>query len=456
MKNLIYVCIVSGLLLFTACSNDQEYVFTQLPSERVQALETKCLNTLKESTDGWKLVYYPMEGDYGGFTFLFRFKDKNRVDMISDFESDVTVDYSYNLNLSESLVLTFDSYSPLHRLANPKYESLLEGGKKGFGLQGDFEFVVKEVSADEISLLGKKTGKELKLKKAGADDWNAVKDLAQMAANFVLGSSGLGMTVNGVMMKGGNVVLDDIFHVCKISYKNSEDKTVTVSSPYIIIADGCQFTKEVEVAGVKFDGLWVDLSAGFANREFISNDAAGAVRFFIIDLTPLHLTGDQVPTFMPNKNIASVDMLRSNNAEYIITEMSAGLAAKMAALKAEQPNFINFSLSMEEKEKDVIYYGRFAVNAYSPKKGKDGYQSYYFQNFELLDGTVNKVAFTNQGYTSHTNLDEYKDYDTNQNVKDIYKAFFASSGFTVIRDTEDIFWFRSNADPTVWMKLEAE
>lgn len=458
MKKLNYIWAALCVLFVAACSDDQEFVFSEQPSERIQAFQTECLTTLKEATEGWKMVYFPMEGDYGGFTFLFRFKDKNRVDMISDFAQD-EIDYSYNLNLSESLVLTFDSYSPLHQLADPKYESPLQDGDKGYGLEGEFEFIVKEIKADEIILLGKKYHKEVKFEKATAEDWNTVKAMGEMADNFDLGDNGLGMTIHGVLATGGYVNLDAVFHICTISYKDEEGETVTVSSPYIMGTDGCHFTHELEVAGVKFDGLNVDLSNGFANREFISNDEAGAIHFFIMDLTPLHLTGDQVPAFVPNKYIASVDMFRTNNEEYTITEMSAGLAAKQDALKKAAPDFINFTFSMEPKDKNgVTYNGRFIVNAYSPTKGKDGYQTYYFERFDLLDGTVNKVAFANQGYDSHTTLSsaEAKLYSGNQNVKDICQIMFAETGFTIIRDTDKIFWFRSNADPNVWMKLEAE
>ncbi|MFR7810304.1 MAG: hypothetical protein ACLU4N_14140 [Butyricimonas faecihominis] len=71
-------------------------------------------------------------------------------------------------------------------------------------------------------------------------------------------------------------------------------------TPYIITNEGCLFENEVEVAGVKFSGLTVDLSNGVTNR-IASNDADQAIRFFIMDLS-LEFDSGEVPTFVPNKS----------------------------------------------------------------------------------------------------------------------------------------------------------
>ena len=71
MKNLIYLFIAASMMLVTACSDDDEYVFSELPSERIEAFQKECQTTLRGATDGWKLVYYPQKGVYGGFTLCF-------------------------------------------------------------------------------------------------------------------------------------------------------------------------------------------------------------------------------------------------------------------------------------------------------------------------------------------------------------------------------------------------
>lgn len=88
-------------------------------------------------------------------------------------------------------------------------------------------------------------------------------------------------------MASGLVELDDIYHICEISYKDEEGDAVSVESPYVMTDKGCQFMQEIEVAGIKFSGLNVDLSEGFNNREFVSNDEGGSIRFFIQNFAPV-------------------------------------------------------------------------------------------------------------------------------------------------------------------------
>lgn len=161
-----------------------------------------------------------------------------------------------------------------------------------------------------------------------------------------------------------------------------------METPYVITNEGCLFENEVEVAGVKFSGLTVDLSNGVTNREFVSNDADQAIRFFIMDLSPLNLTPAEVPTFVPNKYIASVDMLKSHD-EYIITDMSASLKVEWEALQAELPNFEKFTLEMDRKDG---YEGSFRVTAINSGDGKSKSHNYDFGAFTLLNNTVNKYG----------------------------------------------------------------
>ena len=116
MKMLLYLWLLARVLLAAACTDDDD-VFSEESGVRLQAVIDECNTTLRGAENGWKMVYYPKVESYGGYTFLFKFGTKNRVQMISDFNMSEDTDYSYNFNTSESVVLTFDSYSPLHRLA---------------------------------------------------------------------------------------------------------------------------------------------------------------------------------------------------------------------------------------------------------------------------------------------------------------------------------------------------
>src|SRR5699024_4976657 len=104
---------------------------------------------------------------------------------------------------------------------------------------------------------------------------------------------------------------------------------------------------------------------------------------------PLNLTRDQIPTYVPSKNIASVDLLRTTNgddARYVITEMSAELEAQRDIIRNSLPNFIDFYLELNRKDG---YEGSFRIGAYQGTSVK--YYNYDFKTFELLDNSVNKV-----------------------------------------------------------------
>ena len=445
------------MILPVACSDDDD-VFSEESGVRLQAVIDECNTVLRGAENGWKMVYYPKVESYGGYTFLFKFGAKNRVEMISDFDTSTGTDYSYNFNTSESVVLTFDSYSPLHRLADPQYPAPDYSDKKGYGVEGDFEFVVQRVTTDTLYLVGKKNRVELPLTRATSEDWQLVGQMAEMSRCFVLGENDrLGMMVNGVLMPSGLVELDDIYHICEISYKDGDGDSFSVESPYIMTDKGCRFMQEIEVDGIKFSGLNVDLSAGFDNREFVSDDASGGIRFFIQNFAPLNLTRDQVPTYVPNKNIASVDLLRTANgddARYLITEMSADLEAQRDIIREELPNFIDFYMELNRKDG---YEGSFRIGAYQGTSVK--YYNYDFKTFDMLNNSVNQVLFANQAASSTTSGFTDKDLYSikyNKNTKAVYDAFFSGDGFVVIRDSDTVYWIRSLKDPNVWMKLEED
>ena len=85
MKKLIYLWLLASVLLAVACTDDDD-VFSEESGVRLQAVIDECNTTLRGAENGWKMVYYPKVESYGGYTFLFKFGTKNRVQMIRDFD----------------------------------------------------------------------------------------------------------------------------------------------------------------------------------------------------------------------------------------------------------------------------------------------------------------------------------------------------------------------------------
>lgn len=447
MKKIKYCWLILFFLQITACS-DEKYIFSESALDRIQEQYNKCQEELRGATDGWKLEYYPKPGTYGGFTFMFDFKVKNRVVMIADFMTE-REEYSYNLNLSESLVLTFDSYSPLHVLADPEYQPL--GQRKGIGIEGDFEFVVEKLGKDTITLKGKKRQNRYQLIRAAAADWLDVEGMDEVVNDFSLNASqSLLMKVNGSLYAGASGGFNDEVRMFTLNYAN-EEGDVKITEPYTITSRGIVFGRSLTISGVTFDGLIADKTNGFNNRVFKSNDPANAIQFTIKG--PLGLKPGDIPTFTPDPEVTSgKDLYDGTKVTYKVTLMSDDLQALVDVMKADLPNFVEYRLEMPRSS----YLGSLEIAAVD-LDGATKCCYYNFNGYDLINNSVNQVVFSRNGggtsYTSGFNSTERAKYTNHSSAKKIVDIFFAGTGFTVIEDEATVFWIRSNANPNTWMKL---
>lgn len=164
------------LLLLTglwSCKED-EGVFEQTADERLNQTLSAYQKELAEAPYGWKGIIYP--GGGGVYSFYFKFNDKNRVVMYSDFapESAATAkESSYRLKAMQTPSLIFDTYSYLHVLADP--DGRVNGGNDGEGLKSDYEFSFEKdtLNTGRITLTGTKNQSKLVLIKATQEEATA-------------------------------------------------------------------------------------------------------------------------------------------------------------------------------------------------------------------------------------------------------------------------------------------
>lgn len=166
MKNsLLYLLLLTTV--FFSCENSDDTVFEESADVRLNAALASYEKQLVEAPYGWNAVIYP--GGGGSYGFYFKFDDKNRVTMFSDFTDESAAkskESSYRLKAVQTPVLIFDTYSYLHVLADP--DEQVNGGTRGAGLLSDFEFSIfpDSVKTDAISLIGRKNQSRLVLTKA--------------------------------------------------------------------------------------------------------------------------------------------------------------------------------------------------------------------------------------------------------------------------------------------------
>ena len=156
MKKYVAYCILLFVAIgFQACLFQEDEFFDESSANRATGSVLECQEILKGSPNGWRMEYYAgADYSYGGIVFFMKFGE-NKVDIACEIAVDdnyvpgESVSSLYKVESEQSTMLVFDSYnSLLHAFAAPLgYNANLEG---------DYEFVIMEVSPEKIILQGKK------------------------------------------------------------------------------------------------------------------------------------------------------------------------------------------------------------------------------------------------------------------------------------------------------------
>lgn len=239
-----FLCLVMALpLLLTSCLHDQEDVFDESASTRMQSYLSNAKSTLESSEYGWAFDYYPNRNlTYGGFAYGVTFDDTAATVACSLAPS--TVEKSlYRMTTDDGPVLSFDTYNSLmHFFATPtsnRYE----------GYDGDFEFVIDSIGADRIKVHGKRTLNTMYLYKLDKSIEEYTEEAAEMSSNLILGSA------SGEV--GSTQVSADI-DVDAQSFTYTDDQGNTVSDPFTVTDKGIRFYTPVTIGGKTFSELAFD------------------------------------------------------------------------------------------------------------------------------------------------------------------------------------------------------
>lgn len=162
-----YLYLLFLATVFFSCENKDDTVFEESADVRLNAALASYEKQLVEAPYGWNAVIYP--GGGGSYGFYFKFDDKNRVTMYSDFSDEAAgkpKESSYRLKAMQTPSLIFDTYSYLHVLADP--DDKVNGGVLGEGLKSDFEFSIygDSLTEDRMAFVGRKNQSRLVLTKA--------------------------------------------------------------------------------------------------------------------------------------------------------------------------------------------------------------------------------------------------------------------------------------------------
>lgn len=259
MKKNITIYFLLALVSFglQSCLFQEDDYFDDSSANRATA-DVKRYNELLESApNGWRMEYYIGE-DYslGGITLLCKF-DGQRVKMASQgYDGSETISSLYKVVSEEATMLTFDTYNEyIHSFGRPQGVNPNPNGN----LEGDYEFIITDSSADQIVMRGKKYGNTIVMHALPEDlNWetyiNSVNETEESAFfnryQLLVDGNSLGM------MQQSN-------YTFVIGY-NDGGNVVQMQAPFYFTTDGLRFRESIALAGVNVQNfVWDNATETF-------------------------------------------------------------------------------------------------------------------------------------------------------------------------------------------------
>lgn len=296
MKKII-INILLITLVVSSCKKDDTRLFEKTADERLAETLAAYQSQLVGATNGWKGYITTDSGKGATYSFYFKFNDQNRVQMYSDFDitsATTLLESSYRLKALQQPSLIFDTYSYVHRLADPT--DSINNGTLGVGLVSDFEFAFDNTSpsADTIKLIGRIHGSKASLVRATQQEATAFnnKQLGNSLAFHNLKSKVFNywkqFTVAGTTYEIDDPSFDTVNRKVTISYLDAGGAKKSITTGYYFTIAGVTFTTPIVSGTSNFNGLtnlnWngiaLTLSASVNNT---STTIAGAIKGIFID-----------------------------------------------------------------------------------------------------------------------------------------------------------------------------
>lgn len=143
----IYTTLFLLAVSIISCSGDNEIepLFDQDVDSRVEETLKSYKQTLVNSEFGWKLLYQP-NNSVGVYNIFLDFNEDDTVEIVSDYDlGGQDLETTFRVGRSQFPELVIENYSVFHNLFEIN----------GFSLQGEFEFIFENVTADKIEFRSK-------------------------------------------------------------------------------------------------------------------------------------------------------------------------------------------------------------------------------------------------------------------------------------------------------------
>lgn len=255
MKRVLLLFVAHAVVLLTGCKVTTDYIFDDISTHRITQYIEECDAVLQKAPHGWKFVYYPDTTQFGAYTFLIRFLDDNRVEMHWDGDDEVT-ESTYGFNTSQGPLLCFETYGLLHRLADPNPS--VAGGAIGLGFGGEYEFMIREATEEQIRFLTRKEKREVAFVRATEEDWEQLNQNRTMIRRFEVDRDA---PVYQYLQIGDKLAFFSYSQKLRMAYiaYPEGDKTISIRLPWESTPNSIRFNREVTFGGVTFSEVTKDI-----------------------------------------------------------------------------------------------------------------------------------------------------------------------------------------------------
>ncbi|MDR1274692.1 MAG: DUF4302 domain-containing protein [Odoribacteraceae bacterium] len=458
MKKREILWLLPLLFLLARCTVKEDYIFEESATARIKAYITACEATITKPEYGWKALFEPNKQSLGGYNIVMKFAEDGNVRMVCDFLEDETTS-TYSFNESQGAVLCMDTYSALHYLADPR---IPRAGVLGVGLEGEFEFVIKEVTADSMVFTGKKWGEPVVFYPAEERDWTgrmaAYREHIEKMAPQEDSPFFRALTMNNTAV---NIVYDPPTRTIIYTYSDNVSKEILSASTRVYGTDeGVRLSPEIRVNGVVLDRLRYNQSTRMF--EVSTPGVVGALRYSNTPPFPFYKSLNMLrerSTFACTPRIGSL----SGNITGILELLLALIGGHSSYMTSElQLGYRNLALAGMKQFRIIWdidgegpWFSLFGALSFAAMDDLY-YSTSYKLNMEILRDDEDQVRFT---WANEKQTDNAQ-FDTNMSIQAGFAAFrlFITdpAGFTIVPSANERFYLVNLADSRRWLLLSKE
>tara|TARA_R110000868_G_scaffold218974_3_gene469782 strand:+ start:67 stop:1470 length:1404 start_codon:yes stop_codon:yes gene_type:complete len=143
IKHSFFKLLFLTFFVLSSCSNDDnQSVFDQTPSERVDERINELRQLLLSQPNGYRAVYFTKNDERGGFTTYMQFNADGTVRQTSDFDDDIALqNSSYEVRLGTTTELVFTTRNHITKGTDPTaVTEVINGFPTGLGFFGTSVF----------------------------------------------------------------------------------------------------------------------------------------------------------------------------------------------------------------------------------------------------------------------------------------------------------------------------